>query len=74
MYPTYEPSSLAHTLLALLFYVVTAGFILYSLMALYSLLRWGQSKITAILVSVFYLIIATSLYAAAIIKLNAIKF
>lgn len=74
MYPTYEPSSLAHTLLALIFYIVTAGFILYSLMALYSLLRWGQSKITAILVSVFYLIITASLYAAAIVKLNAIRF
>lgn len=74
MYPTYEPSSLGHTILALVFYIVTAGLILYSLIALYSLLRWGQSKITAILVSVFYLIIMTSLYAAAIIKLNAIRF
>lgn len=74
MYLTYEPSSLAHTILALVFYIVTAGLILYSMMALYSLLRWGQSKVTAILVSVFYLIITVSLYAAAIVKLNAIRF
>jgi len=74
MYPAYEPSSLGHTILALVFYIVTAGFILYSLVALYALLRFGRSKVVGILVSVFYLIMATSLYTAAIIKLNAIRF
>ncbi len=74
MYPTYQPSTLGHTILALAFYIVSAGFILYSMVALYSLLRFGRSKVTAILVTVFYLIMATSLYAAAILKLNAIRF
>lgn len=73
MYPTYEPTSLGHTILALVFYILTAGFILYSLVALYALLRFGKSKIVAILVSVFYLIVLASLYASGIVQLNSLK-
>ncbi len=72
MYPIYQPSTLGHTILALVFYILMAGFILYSLLALYALLRHGRSKILVILVSIIYLIITASLYAAAIGNLNNI--
>jgi hypothetical protein len=73
MYPTYQPTSLGHTLVALAFYIITAGFILYSIVALYALLRFGKSKIVAILVSVFYLIVMASLYTSGILQLNSLK-
>ncbi len=72
MYPIYQPSTLGHTILALVFYILMAGFILYSLLALYALLRYGRSKILVIFVSILYLIITASLYAAAIGNLNNI--
>ena len=72
MYPVYQPSTLGHTVLALVFYILMAGFILYSLLALYALLRFGRSKILVIFISILYLIITASLYAAAIGNLNKI--
>ncbi len=72
MYQAYQPTSLGHTLLALVFYILMAAYILYSLIGLYALLRFGRSVIVSLLVSVLYLIITVSLYAAAITNLNNI--
>jgi hypothetical protein len=57
-----------------IFYLVMAMLVLYSLLALYSLLRFGRSKILGIVVSLLYLIIMAGLYAAAVANLDAIKF
>ena len=74
MYTAYQPTGLGTTILALVFYLLMAGFILYSLLALYALLRFGRSKILAIIVSILYLIMTASLYAAAVGNLNMIHF
>lgn len=70
----YQPSSIASSLLALVFYVLMAGFLLYSLLALYAVLRFGRSKILAIIVSLLYLMISAGLYAAAVGNLDNIRF
>ncbi len=70
--PVYQPSTLGHTVLALVFYILMAGFMLYSLLALYALLRHGRSKVLVIIVSIIYLIISGSLFAAAVANLNNI--
>jgi hypothetical protein len=70
----YQPSSLGMTILALVFYLVMAGFVLYSMIALYALLRFGRSIVLALIVSLLYLIMAASFYAAAAGNLNSIKF
>lgn len=74
MYPVYQPSSLGTTLVALVFYILMAGYILYTLIALYALLRFGRSTILAIIVSILYLLISAGLYAAAVGNLSNIKF
>ncbi len=71
--PVYEPTNLVGTVVALVFYLVMAGFIIYSIIGLYSLMRFGRSRTLTISVSILYLIISASLYAAAIGNLNAIK-
>ena len=70
----YQPTNIGTSLLALAFYLFMAGFILYSLISLYALMRFGRSKILAIIVSIIYLIISASLYAAAVGNLNLIHF
>jgi uncharacterized membrane protein YqhA len=72
--PVYQPNNLIATIIALVFYLLMAGFILYSLVALYSLLRFGRNKILGVLVAIIYLVISAGLYAAAVSNLNAIKF
>lgn len=72
--PTYQPTSIVSTILGLIFYLLMAGFMLYSLLTIYSLLRFGRSRILGIIVSILYLIITAGLYAAAVSNLNAIKF
>jgi hypothetical protein len=72
MYQAYQPSTLGHTILALVFYVLMAVYIIYSLIGLYALLRFGRSVIVSLLVSILYLIITVSLYAAAITNLHNI--
>ena len=74
MTPVYQPTSIANTIVALIFYIIMAGFVIYSLFALYALLRFGKSKILSIVVALIYLIFCASLYAAAVANLNAIKF
>ncbi|MEO8065515.1 MAG: hypothetical protein ABI643_01505 [Candidatus Doudnabacteria bacterium] len=70
----YQPTSLWPTILALVFYILMAAYVLYSLLAIYALVKFGRSKGLAILVSLFYLAISSGLYAAAVINLNNIKF
>lgn len=74
MTAAFQPTSLGTTILALVFYIIMAGFVLYSLIALYALLRFGRSKILAIIVSILYLLISASLYAVAVSNLNSIHF
>ncbi len=73
MYPTYEPNSFAHSILALVFYLIMAGIVIYSLVALYALMRYGRSKLLTITVSIIYLVICGGLYLAAITNLNNIR-
>lgn len=47
---------------------------LYSLTMIYVLLRYGKSKILGLVLSVFYIIIAGSLYAAAQANFDKIPF
>lgn len=68
----YEPTTLGQSIIAIIFYIIMAAFILYSLLALFSLLKFGRSKILAITVSILYLILTASLYAAAVGNLNAL--
>lgn len=70
----YEPSSLGSSILGLIFYIIMAGFVIYSLLSIYALLRYGRSKLLAIGVAILYLIISASLYAVAVGNLNNIKF
>ena len=70
---SYQPTSFGHSILALIFYLLMAGFVLYSLLALYALLKFGRTKILAIVVSLLYLIVMAGLYAAAVGNLNNIN-
>jgi hypothetical protein len=68
----YEPTSLGHTVVAVIFYLIMAAFMIYSLLAMYALLSFGRSKILGAIVSILYLVIVASLYAAAVGNLNQI--
>jgi len=74
MYSTYQPNNLAQTIVALIFYLLMAGFVMYSLIAIYSLLRFAKSKILALVISILYLIVSASLYASAVSNLGKIHF
>lgn len=74
MYATYEPSSLGHTILALIFYVLMLGLVVYSFLSLYALNKYGRSRILAVSVSLLYIIIIASIFAAAQTNLNEINF
>lgn len=74
MYPSYQPASLVETILALVFYIIMAGFAIYSLMAIYALVRYGRSKLIALGIALLYLVVMAGLYAAAVENLNHIKF
>lgn len=73
MYPQYQPNTFVESIVALIFYLIMAGFVLYSLLALYALMRYGRTKIITIAVALVYLIICGSLYLAAVVNLNDIK-
>ena len=62
------------SIISIIFYLIVAAFVLYSLLALFSLLKFGRSKILGIIISLLYLIITVSLYAAAVGNLNSLKF
>ncbi len=74
MYLVSQSNTILSSTVSLIFYIIMAGFVLYSLLALYALLRFGRNKILAIIVSLLYLIITAGLYAAAISNLSNIKF
>ena len=57
-----------------IFYILAGILGIYSVAMVYVLLRFGRSKILALLLCAFYLIILTSLYAAALQNLSAIHF
>ncbi len=46
----------------------------FSLIMVYVLLRFGKSKILGVILSAFYLILITTLYAAAVANFKAIPF
>ncbi len=57
-------------IISLFFYLLMVALIVYSLIAIYSLLRYGRSQILGIGITLLYLIITASLYAAAVTNLN----
>ena len=73
MNPIYQPNTLGHSILALVFYILMAGLMLYSLLALYALLKFGRNTILGIIIAILYLIFTASLYSAAVANLNQIK-
>jgi hypothetical protein len=68
----YQPNSFVNSIVALIFYIIMAVFFLYSLIAIYALLRYTRSKILAIVVAIVYLIIIGSLYMVAVQNLKSI--
>lgn len=74
MLTAYQPTSFWHTILALFFYLLMAGYIIYSFLSVYALLRFGRSKFVAATVTIVYMIISIGLYAAAQANLNNIAF
>lgn len=58
----------------IIFYLAMLGMALYSILLIYILGRYGQSKPLVILVSVFFLILLTTLYGAAVYNFNQIPF
>jgi len=73
MNPAYEPAALGHTILALFFYLFMGGFVIYSALAVYALMRFGKSKSLGLIVSMTYIVIIAGLFSAAVINLNNIK-
>ncbi|MBI4050672.1 MAG: hypothetical protein HY396_01710 [Candidatus Doudnabacteria bacterium] len=61
-------------LVQILFYGLMMILAFYSLLMVYVLLRFGKSKVLGLVLSAFYLILITSLYAAAIANFNQISF
>lgn len=74
MITIYQPTNLAHTILALAFYLIVAGFAVYSFLALYALNRFGYSKRLTATVSIGYLLLAGGLYVLAQSDLDRIQF
>ena len=72
--PVYQSNNLGHTIIALVFYIIMAGIGLYSLIALYALLRYGRNRLLAMIVSIAYLVIWAGLFASAAYTLTAISF
>ncbi|HEX9503527.1 MAG TPA: hypothetical protein VF974_04375 [Patescibacteria group bacterium] len=71
---TYQPASFGHAIIALIFYLLMVGFVLYSFLAIYSLIRFGRTKVLGLIISILYLVISASLFAAAVANLNSINF
>jgi hypothetical protein len=60
-------------IVGIIFYLFMTVIVVYSLIAIYSLLSYGKSRILGLTVTILYLIILVSLYGAAISNLNQIK-
>lgn len=58
----------------IIFYGLLGILGLYSVMMVYVLVRYGKSKILALVASAFYAIILTTLYGAALANFAAIRF
>lgn len=74
MLTIYQPTNFFHTLVALVFYLLMAGFAVYSFLALYALNHFGRSKLLAAAISLLYITLAASLFAAAQTNLAQIHF
>lgn len=60
------------TIVSFIFHALMIVLAVYSLIAVYSLLRYGRSKTLGLIVSILYLVIIAGLYAAAVANLNQI--
>ncbi len=58
----------------ILFYGLMIILAFYSVLMVYVLLRFAKLKILALIISALYLILITSLYAAAVANFNQIPF
>jgi hypothetical protein len=62
-------------LIAQIIFFLLAAFIgLYSAIMIYVLIRFGQSRILGMIISIFYLIIIIGLYSAAVANFDLISF
>lgn len=66
--------SIIKLIVQILFYGLIGLLTVYSMIMIYVLLRFGKSKILALIVGAFYLVIMLSLYSAALINLSNIPF
>ena len=57
-----------------IFYLAMAALAVYSVLMMYALLRFGKSKILAMVLCAFYLILISTLYALASANFNQITF
>ena len=55
-----------------IFYIFLAIFLLYTLLAIYALLRFGRTKIIGIVVSLVFLALSAALYVTALIHISNI--
>lgn len=60
------------SILSVIFYLLFGVFALYSLLAIYALMRFGKSKTLSLVISLLYLVISFSLFATALINLNSL--
>jgi hypothetical protein len=72
--PVYQPNNFGHTIVALVFYIIMAGIALYSLIALYALLRYGRNRLLGMIVAIAYLVIWAGLFASAASTLSTLSF
>ncbi len=69
-----QTNNLISSAVSIVFYLLMAGFVVYSMLALYSLLKFGNSRILGVTVSLIYLVVSAILYAAALSNLGNLKF
>jgi hypothetical protein len=62
------------TIIHYVFFTLVLIMAVYSLTAIYALLRFGQNKTLAATVAIVYLVVCSSLFALAVTSLNKINF
>ena len=60
-------------IVSIIFYLILVVYAIYSLIALYALLKFGQNKILGIVVSLVYLAFSLSFYFGSMVYINNLK-
>ena len=71
--PSFNPSSIAQAGTGLVFYLLVAASLVFSISTIYSLIKYSKSRGLGFGISVVYLIVYISLVAQGIGLLNSIK-